>query len=81
MTVSEPTDDIPVTAQPMSAAAAAAGNANGTGGAGEPKRRVSIASDPVSDARHAYDNLGYDLHPRRKVSQVRLGMSARVSRI
>lgn len=66
MTVSEPTDDIPVTAQPTSAAAAATAGANG----GEPKRRVSIASDPVADARHAYDNLGYDLHTRREVSQV-----------
>lgn len=38
----------------------------------DPKRRVSMASDPVSEQRLGYDNLGYDLHPRRKVSQVSL---------
>lgn len=56
MTVTEPPpgNESPITVQPVATAAA------------EPKRRVSIASDPV-----AYDNLGYDLnHPRRKISQV-----------
>lgn len=38
----------------------------------ESKRRVSMASDPVSEPRLGYDNLGYDLHPRRKISQVKL---------
>lgn len=46
--------DAPITVQPSN----------------EPKRRVSIASDPVSESRLAYDNLGYDLYPRRKISQV-----------
>ncbi|KAJ6649754.1 Sodium/hydrogen exchanger 9B2 [Pseudolycoriella hygida] len=35
----------------------------------ESKRKVSIQSDPVAEARLGYDNLGYDLHPRRKISQ------------
>lgn len=37
----------------------------------EQKRKVSMASDPVSESRLGYDNLGYDLHSRRKISQVR----------
>lgn len=36
----------------------------------ELKRKVSIQSDPVAESRLGYDNLGYDLHPRRKISQV-----------
>lgn len=36
----------------------------------ETKRKVSIQSDPVAESRIGYDNLGYDLHPRRKISQV-----------
>lgn len=36
------------------------------------KRKVSIQSDPVAESRLGYDNLGYDLHPRRKISQVKL---------
>lgn len=36
----------------------------------ETKRKVSIQSDPVAESRLGYDNLGYDLHPRRKISQV-----------
>lgn len=37
---------------------------------GESKRKVSMASDPVSESRLGHDNLGYDLNPRRKISQV-----------
>ncbi|XP_037024313.1 sodium/hydrogen exchanger 9B1-like isoform X3 [Bradysia coprophila] len=33
------------------------------------KRKVSIQSDPVSEARLSYDNYGYEVHPRRKISQ------------
>lgn len=73
MTVTEPSDDVPVTTQPTSTQH----NNNGpttTSGAEPPKRRVSIASDPVTPAGGVggYDNHGYDLHSRRKVSQVRL---------
>lgn len=80
MTVTEPTDDIPVTTQPTSTQhnggstnTTTTATANATATSNEPKRRVSIASDPVM-AGHVggYDNLGYDLHSRRKVSQVRL---------
>lgn len=39
----------------------------------ETKRKVSIQSDPVAESR-SYENLGYnvgyDLYPRRKISQV-----------
>lgn len=38
----------------------------------ETKRKVSIQSDPVSEARLGYDNFAYDLHPRRKISQVNI---------
>lgn len=38
----------------------------------EPKRRVSIASDPVAEVR-GYDNLAYEPNPKgRKISQVKL---------
>jgi len=33
------------------------------------QRKVSIASDPVGESRLGYDNLGYDLPSRRKISQ------------
>ncbi|CAD7085885.1 unnamed protein product [Hermetia illucens] len=33
------------------------------------KRRVSIVSDPVGDARLGYDNLGFEPNSRRKISQ------------
>lgn len=33
------------------------------------KRKVSIQSDPVSESRLSYDNYGYEVHPRRKISQ------------
>lgn len=36
------------------------------------QRKVSIQSDPVSESRLSYDNYGYDLHPRRKISQVKV---------
>lgn len=35
------------------------------------KRRVSIVSDPVGDARLGYDNLGFEPNSRRKISQVK----------
>lgn len=35
----------------------------------EPKRKVSIQTEPT-ESRLSYDSLGYDLHPRRKISQV-----------
>lgn len=42
----------------------------------QPKRRVSIASDPAADSRMggvgigAYDNPAFEQNPRRKISQV-----------
>lgn len=44
-------------------------NKNGAVVVNEPKRRVSIASDPVSESRHSYDNAAFEPHPRRKISQ------------
>lgn len=41
----------------------------------ETKRKVSMASDPVSESRLGHDNLGYDLNPRRKISQVTIILS------
>ncbi|XP_059221378.1 sodium/hydrogen exchanger 9B2 isoform X2 [Stomoxys calcitrans] len=42
----------------------------------QPKRRVSIASDPAADSRGggmgAYDNPAYEQNPRRKISQTSL---------
>ncbi|XP_037958585.1 sodium/hydrogen exchanger 9B2 isoform X2 [Teleopsis dalmanni] len=35
----------------------------------QPKRRVSIASDPATDGRHGYDNPAFEQNPRRKISQ------------
>lgn len=35
----------------------------------ETKRKVSIQAEPT-ESRLSYDSLGYDLHPRRKISQV-----------
>lgn len=39
----------------------------------QPKRRVSIASDPAAESRHmtgGYDNPAFEQNPRRKISQV-----------
>ncbi|XP_046805604.1 uncharacterized protein LOC124419579 [Lucilia cuprina] len=38
----------------------------------QPKRRVSIASDPAAEGRHVggYDNPAFEQNPRRKISQV-----------
>lgn len=38
----------------------------------QPKRKVSIVSDPASEARSigAYDNAAYEQNPHRKISQV-----------
>lgn len=36
----------------------------------ETKRKVSIQTEPT-EPRLNYDSLGYDLHSRRKISQVR----------
>ncbi|XP_004519867.1 sodium/hydrogen exchanger 9B1 isoform X2 [Ceratitis capitata] len=38
---------------------------------GQPKRKVSIVSDPASEARNvgAYDNPAYEQNPHRKISQ------------
>lgn len=35
----------------------------------EPRRRVSIASDPVIDGRLGHDNLGFEQTRGRKISQ------------
>lgn len=35
----------------------------------EPRRRVSIASDPVVDGRLGHDNLGFEQIRGRKISQ------------
>lgn len=35
----------------------------------EPRRRVSIASDPVIDGRLGHDNLGFEQNRGRKISQ------------
>ncbi|TMW40725.1 hypothetical protein DOY81_014195, partial [Sarcophaga bullata] len=38
----------------------------------QPKRRVSIASDPAAEGRHVmggYDNPAFEQNPRRKISQ------------
>ncbi|XP_055859226.1 sodium/hydrogen exchanger 9B1 isoform X2 [Episyrphus balteatus] len=56
-----------VTSSPMPTYAGA--TKNGAVVVNEPKRRVSIASDPVSESRHSYDNAAFDPHPRRKISQ------------
>lgn len=74
MTVTEPPGgDSPITVQPVAATAATINTSSTptTEAAVEPKRRVSIANDPVAESRLGYDNLGYDLYPRRKISQVR----------
>lgn len=34
----------------------------------EPRRRVSIASDPVTDGRLGHDNLGFEQNRGRKIS-------------
>lgn len=38
----------------------------------QPKRRVSIASDPANEYRHTggFDNPAFEQNPRRKISQV-----------
>lgn len=37
----------------------------------EPKRRVSIITDPVMESRMGHDNLGFEPNTKRKISQVR----------
>lgn len=44
-----------------------------------PKRKVSIANDPVSDNR--YDNLAFEPNSKRKTSQVMLHVSLIVLRL
>lgn len=77
MTVTEPPgggDSHAITAQPVAATASTTTQPQSStpseAATTEPKRRVSIANDPVAESRLGYDNLGYDLHPRRKISQV-----------
>lgn len=36
----------------------------------EPKRRVSIITDPVMESRMGHDNLGFEPNSKRKISQV-----------
>lgn len=36
----------------------------------EPKRRVSIITDPVMENRIGHDNFGYEPNTKRKISQV-----------
>ncbi|XP_055638910.1 sodium/hydrogen exchanger 9B2 isoform X3 [Toxorhynchites rutilus septentrionalis] len=35
----------------------------------EPKRRVSIITDPVMESKLGHDNFGFDIHSKRKISQ------------
>lgn len=44
-----------------------------------PKRKVSIANDPVSDNR--YDNLGFEPCSKRKTSQVMIYVSLKMLKI
>lgn len=57
-----------VTTQPSGNAAS--GNSTSTHSSTEPKRKVSIATDPVSESRIGHDNYSYEPSSRRKVSQV-----------
>lgn len=43
---------------------------NSSNSSTEPKRKVSIATDPVSESRIGHDNYSYEPSTRRKVSQV-----------
>lgn len=72
VTSTEPTSEV-VTTQPSgNATNVTTTNSTNSSAGTEPKRKVSIATDPVSETRMGHDNYSYEPSTRRKVSQVKI---------